>query len=76
MKTSFKQLERLGFDVEKQEDYTLASLSCPHDVMTITRDGHGDYRLTIEEYYVGKPLNTLIAVSSVAEALFGKQLDV
>lgn len=76
MKTTFKALEELGFTYKKGNGYTEseAYIETSEGYVTLTKDGNNDFRITIEAYYIGKPLNTIERVKNVLDVLYGLKL--
>lgn len=76
MKTTFKALENLGFTYKKGNEYnnSEAYIETSDGYITLTKDGNDDFRITIEAYYIGKPLNTIERVKNVLDVLYGLKI--
>lgn len=76
MKTTFKSLESLGFTYKKSTGMSdsEAYIETAEGYMTLTKDSNDDFRLTIDCYYLGQPLNTIKKVKEVAKYLYNLNL--
>jgi hypothetical protein len=76
MKTSFKALVELGFRYEKgdmyNESYAQFESQDSEDCgMRICKDGYNNFRMIVDCYHVGQPLNTIAKVKNVMIHAFG-----
>lgn len=76
MKTSFKALIELGFRYEKGNMYDASYAefeSQAHEDcgLRICKDSNDDFRILVDCYHVGQPLNTIAKVKNVMIHAFG-----
>jgi hypothetical protein len=71
MKTSFAKLKELGFTIKKDSfNSKEAYIETKNGYFAISKDGNDDFKLTVDCWHIGRPLNTINQVKSILLNLF------